>query len=241
MSEAYEVRLADFSGSLDLLLHLVRSAKMNIEDIRLSEITDQYLEYMDQADGLDMERASDFLETASVLILIKSRCLLPQLPEAAEEEADPEQELLERMRLYAVFQAAAEPLRQREQSGADYFYKLPEDVYSEEAEARLVNADAGSLRSMVRLLAKRSRRGPEARPVHRVEPEAYSVRTQKELLLLRLRRGPFLFAELFSTASPRLEIVVTFAALLELWGAGAVRLTQSRPFAALEVEREESA
>lgn len=239
MREPYEVRLADFQGSLDLLLHLVRSAKMNIEEIPLAEVTDQYLAYMNQVDEVDMERASDFLETASALILIKSRSLLPEPASAEEgEEPDPEVELRQRLRLYAIFQSAAGPLRRREESGARYFYKLPEDLYSEEAGARLVNADAAALRDVYAALAGRSGRAPQPEPTHHVTPEVYSVRRQKQRLLLRLEEGPFSFADFFDAAAKRLEIVVTFMALLELWGAGLLRLEQSRPFASIEIAGE---
>ena len=237
MTTGYEVRLADFSGPLDLLLHLVRHAEMNIEDIRLAEVTDQYLEYMDQVGEVDMDRASDFLETASILVLIKSRSLLPAaVPEnAAEDAPDPEQELLERMRLYAVFQSAAEPLRRQAAAGSKYFCKLPEDLIREEAEVRLSNADAQTLRATLAALLKRRPKSPAPEPVHHVAPEVYSVRRQKERLLLRLEQGPFLFSDLFDPASPRLEIVVTFMALLELWALGDLELEQSRPYAAITV------
>ena len=236
MSSTYEVRLDAFEGSLDLLLHLVRSAKMEIGRIRLAEITDQYLEFMSQVDEVDMERASDFLETASILILIKSRSLLPvPVAETDGEEPDPEAELLERMRLYEVFRQAAEPLRRRQQAGAEYFYKLPEDLFTDEAEKRLLDADAEMLRAAYAAMMRRRRETPEAAPVHHVAPETYSVARQKERLLLRLERGPFSFGSLFTPGSPRLEIVVTFMALLELWGAGLLRLEQSRPYTAIEV------
>lgn len=238
MSGGYEVRLADFHGSLDLLLHLVRSTRMNIEDVRLAEITDQYLEYMDQVGEVDMERASDFLETASVLVLIKSRSLLPAPPPLTEDEPDPEQELRDRLQLYAVFQSAAGPLRSQAEAGARYFYKLPEDLFTEEAETRLLNADAERLRDLYVDLTGRPPRPAAPEPVHHVAPETYSVRRQKQRLLLRLEKGPFCFGELFDVTAPRLEVVVTFMALLELWGAGLLRLEQSRPFAAIEVRRE---
>lgn len=236
MSGIYEVRLEDFRGSLDLLLHLVRSAKMEIGNIRLAEITDQYLAYMSQAGEVDLERASDFLETASVLVLIKSRSILPAPPPAAEpDEPDPEAELLERMRLYALFQDASGPLRRQAEAGSQYFYKLPEDLVSAAAEERLTGADLQTLRDVYRELLARQAAGPESEPVHHVAPEPYSVRRQKQRLLLRLEKGPFSFGDLFGSTSPRLEIVVTFMALLELWAAGSLRLEQSRPFSSIEV------
>lgn len=237
MSTPYEVHLGDFSGSLDLLLHLVKEAKMDIADIRLAEITDQYLMYLEEVREVDMDRASDFLETASILLLIKSRALLPGPPAVPEgEENDPEQELLERMRLYAVFQSASGPLRNLEDGGSRYFYKLPEEPpENEEAYIRLSNADTAALReAFLGVLRRRTRQRREP-PVHHVAPELFSVPRKKDELRTRIRTGPFSFASLFDAAAPVQEIVVTFMALLELWGAGELNLAQRRPYAAIEV------
>ena len=93
---AYEVNLKEFQGPLDLLLHLIEQAEVDIKDIFISEITAQYLEYMGQIDTLDMDTASEFLTMAATLLEIKSRALLPRPPEPAEEgEETPEQALAE--------------------------------------------------------------------------------------------------------------------------------------------------
>lgn len=237
MTAPYEVHLKDFDGSLDLLLHLVRKSKMDIADIRLAEITDQYLAYLDEVDSLDMERASDFLETASILVLIKSRALLPATPaEPADDKEDPEQDLLDRMQLYAVFKEASRPLRELEEDGARYFYKLPEEIpENDQAQIRLSNADTDALReAFLGLIARRAKKSVKA-PVHHIRHETFSVSRKKEALRHRLKRGSFLFASLFDAAAPVVEIVVTFMALLELWGAGELDVLQSRPYAAITV------
>ena len=95
---AYEVNLKEFQGPLDLLLHLIEQAEVDIKDIFISEITAQYLEYMGQIDTLDMDTASEFLTMAATLVYIKSRSLLPKPPKENTEEEDPADALIRQLR-----------------------------------------------------------------------------------------------------------------------------------------------
>ena len=95
---AYEVHLKEFDGPLDLLLHLIEQAKVDIKDIFISEITNQYLSLMEELDELDMDTASEFLTMAATLVYIKSRSLLPKPPKEAEEEEDPEEALVRQLK-----------------------------------------------------------------------------------------------------------------------------------------------
>ena len=105
-------KLARFEGPLDLLLHLVSKAKIDLQDIFVSEITEQYLSYMEEIKELDMDRASEFLNMAATLLYIKSRSLLPARREETEDEnfVDPETELIERLRAYKLYKEASERL-----------------------------------------------------------------------------------------------------------------------------------
>lgn len=237
MHDPYCVKLKDFEGSLDLLLHLVRSAKMDIMTIHLSEITDQYLEYMAQIHEIDMDRASDFLETASILLLIKSRSLLPQAPKQ-EENDDPEMELKERLRLYEIFQMASQLLIHKEEIGPEHFYRTVPQAVEEDDPSPLPEMDAEDLRkAFVEILSKRKEPPKkEEKPVHTVQQEIFSVHKQKKVLLeLLMTCKATTFRALFSKASTREEIVVTFSALLELWAAGQVQVSQRRPFSTIEI------
>ena len=122
--DSYRVRLENFEGPLDLLLHLIKEAKMDIAEVRLSEITEQYLEYLNDLDSLDMEKASEFIEMAATLLEIKSRKLLPRLDEQIEEEENPEQKLLRQIEEYKLFKEASEKLREKEE--INRLYKEPE-------------------------------------------------------------------------------------------------------------------
>lgn len=99
---AYEVHLKEFDGPLDLLLHLIEQAKVDIKDIFISEITNQYLSLMEELDELDMDTASEFLTMAATLVYIKSRSLLPKPPKEAEEEEDPEEALVRQLKEYKL-------------------------------------------------------------------------------------------------------------------------------------------
>ena len=124
---AYEVHLKEFDGPLDLLLHLIEQAKVDIKDIFISEITNQYLSLMEELDELDMDTASEFLTMAATLVYIKSRSLLPKPPKEAEEEEDPEETLVRQLKEYKLFKQAGEKLNELSAGMRGVFSRLPEE------------------------------------------------------------------------------------------------------------------
>ena len=124
----YYVSLKQFEGPLDLLLHLITRAKVDIKDIFVSEITEQYLASMGSVDELDMDTASEFLTMAATLLEIKSRALLPRPPEPAEDgEETPEQTLIRRLEEYKLYKESAGRMKEFEQAAMQVFSKLPEE------------------------------------------------------------------------------------------------------------------
>ena len=119
-------KLKDFDGPLDLLLTLIGKAQIDIRDIFVSEITDQYLEIVRNAPDLDMDEASDFLLMAATLLEIKSRAMLPRPPKN-EDETDPETELIRRLEEYKRFRETAESMKEFEEAAKRVFTKLPEE------------------------------------------------------------------------------------------------------------------
>ena len=118
---AYEVQLKQFEGPLDLLLHLIARAKVDICDIFVSEITEQYLASMADIDSLDMDTASEFLTMAATLLEIKSRALLPRLPDPEEEgEETPEQALIRRLHEYRAIKEGAAEMQSIERAAAEF-------------------------------------------------------------------------------------------------------------------------
>ena len=120
-------RLKDFDGPLDLLLTLVGKAQIDIKEIFVSDITDQYLSIVRNAPDLDMDEASDFLVMAATLVEIKSRAMLPRPPAPEEGEEDPETELIRRLEEYRRYKESAEELRDFEEAAKHVFTKLPEE------------------------------------------------------------------------------------------------------------------
>lgn len=211
----YEFKLSNFEGPLDLLLHLIKDAKIDIKDIFLSQVTDQYLSYMQQLDTIDMEKASDFLDVAATLLEIKSGALLPKLEEVMPDEDDPKQRFIRLLEEYNMLQAAAHNLKPFETVGR--YYREPGPGAGDE---RIVLTDFnldGLLEAFSRLLAKvdMSRRAQDS--PREIRRDRFTLPQQISLLRSALTDHERLnFTELFDDQSTRGEVITTFQALLEL-------------------------
>ena len=124
----YSTKLKNFEGPLDLLLHLIKEAQIEIKDIFVSEVTDQFLKYMDGLSVLDVDKTSEYLNMAATLLEIKSKAILPKIDETFDEE-DPEQTLIRQLEEYKLFKEASAKLK--EQENVDRFYKEPDDDVGE--------------------------------------------------------------------------------------------------------------
>ncbi len=227
----YRVRLDVFEGPLDLLLHLIKKNEVDITDIPISAITEQYLQYLDLMRELRLDVAGEFLVMAATLMLIKSRMLLPSDEEDEEEEADPRHELVQQLLEYQRYREAALALAERPLLHRDVFVRPPDAALEPEPVPLQVGL-WDLVEALQRLL---SRRTPA--PRHTVELEPVSLRKCAEQLLLHLRsRRRVRFEELFDADSSRLQIVATFLALLELVRLGAVAALQEHWQAPIEIE-----
>ena len=206
---AYSVHLKQFDGPLDLLLHLIEQAELDIKDIFVSEITQQYLAYMEALDELDMDTASEFLTMAATLLYIKSRQLLPRPPREAEEaqEEDPEQALIRQLREYRAFKEASAGLDALFHAAQDSFTRLPEDVPlpPPRVEIEGVTQD-GLYRAFLQLLERRAEQ-PRLHELHDVRPDRYTMRGCLGGIRAKLREadGPVRFASLFAPEADKLE------------------------------------
>lgn len=218
------VQLEIFEGPLDLLLHLIKKNEVSITDIPIATITEQYLSTLELIQSLNLDVAGEFLVMAATLIHIKSRMLLPPGEEEDEEEegGDPREELIRRLLEYQRFKEAAEELEKREILRRDVFVRpseVPDEMESVEFEVL-------SLFDLISALRHVLDRFPEER-VHEVTLERISVREKMSSLLDDLhRRGKVIFQSLFEAAVSRLEVVVTFLAMLELVKIRAIRVAQ---------------
>ncbi|MFQ3577724.1 MAG: segregation/condensation protein A [Verrucomicrobiia bacterium] len=219
MGSEYKVRLEVFEGPLDLLLYLVRRSEVDIYDISLEKITSQYLAYLEAAASLDLELAGDFFVTASTLIYIKSRELLPvdqQPPPSGEDEdeQDPRWELIRQLIEYKKFKEAAAELQAREGERERMFPRRPPTPLHAEAKPPLEPLSLAELLKAFNQVLKRLRNAAEITEVY---DEHHTVGDKMVAILKMLeRRRVIEFTELFHPNCSRIEMVVTFLALLEL-------------------------
>ena len=235
----YSIHIEQFDGPLDLLLHLINDAKIDIEDVFVSEITSQYLSYMSELDRLDMDAASEFISIAATLLYMKSKQMLPRTEPETEEEEDPGERLIRQLHDYRLFKEASARLYDRLSEADESFTKLPEDVLLPPPEFRLTNATIEGLREAFLEILKRNAQRPDTDrdPVRAIRADAFTVRNQigKVRSALRARRS-LSFDSLFEEHAGRMEIIVTFMALLEMLAHGELSVRQERPFAPITIQ-----
>jgi segregation and condensation protein A len=224
------VSLDTFEGPLDVLLHLIREQKMEIFDIPIAQLTEQYLEILEAQQPLNLEYAGDYLVMASTLTQIKSRMLLPR-PQLDEdgEEVDPRAELVAQLLAYEQYRAAAAELEERPRLGRDVFTRrrFPE---ADEVERPLPDPDLDAMLAAFRRVLKRV--GGEVR--HQVFMDTMSVRERMSFVLERLKQGSLLLEELLESPG-REAIVTTFLAILELWRNQAISVVQESCYASISI------
>ncbi len=231
--EPYTVKIDVFEGPLDLLLHLIKQNQIDIYDIPIALVTEQYLDYIRIMKALDLTIAGEFLVMAATLMYIKSRMLLPAPIEEEEEEGeDPRAELVQRLVEYKRFKEAAVRLSQQALLGVDVFIRPAREI---EAEAGEIEADLFHLIDALRELLKRQ----EIEDFHDVTLERVTLRDKMTELWEKLQgaKEAVAFSELFAPLSSRLELIVTFLALLELIRSGMLRAYQRDVFGPVWVTR----
>lgn len=225
------IHLKQFDGPLDLLLHLISKAKVDIRDIFVSEITEQYIASVSQAEDIDMDDASEFLAMAATLLEIKSRALLPRPPKDEDEE-DPEQALIRQLEEYKRFKETAENLQAFEKAAAAMYGKLPEEypLPPPSLELNGLTLD-GLMEAFARILNRKPEEPEEVALVSReIRRDSYTIQACMGHILKRLRRGSVGFESLFSDAPCREEVVTLFLALLEVLRLGRAHIDQSGTF-----------
>ena len=228
----YVVKLQDFEGPLDLLLHLIGRAKLDIHDIFVSEITDQYLVSMKGVEELDMDTASEFLSIAATLLLIKSRSLLPRPPQIAEEEEEnPELALIRRLEEYKQFKEAGEQLRPYEQEFLGTYFKLPEEFPEPKAQLDFTGVTMEDLYAAFKAILDKKAVPEEPDKPREIPKDTYTISGRMRHIRTMLGHArEILFNELFEKDRNRMEVVVTFMALLELIQKSEVWVRQKEPF-----------
>jgi segregation and condensation protein A len=228
----YKVKLQQFEGPLDLLLFLIKKEEINIYDIPIAEITQQYLEYIRMLEFLNLELAGEFLVMAATLMRIKARTLLPVRPDEAEEEEDPRAALVQQLLEYQKFKEAASQLEAMEYQRRLVFPRPePEDgdaVVDVEYTYNLFEL----ISAFKKVLDKAQVRYIEIRP------EEISLEERIEALKARIdEAGKMAFGDLFAADTTKMDLVVTFLALLEILKMGFATARQTKPFGEIWIQR----
>jgi segregation and condensation protein A len=227
--DALEVFLDAFEGPLDLLLYLIRRQNLNILDIPVLKITQQYMEYIGLMRELRLELAAEYLVMAAYLAEIKSRILLPK-PSLEEDVGDPRMDLIRRLQEYERFKSAAETL--------DTLPRVGREIHIAQARPDLVAKTnplpAPTLRELLEALRDAFQRA-EMFTHHQISKEPLSVRERMSKILARLRAGPADFLDLIDPSEGRAGVVVCLLAILELARGALLEVVQDKAFGTLRV------
>lgn len=241
------VKLEAFEGPLDLLLHLLEKNKVNIYDIPIVEITNQYMEYIREMQRQDLNVMSEFLVMAATLLDIKSRMLLPkQETVEGEEEEDPRAELVRQLIEYKMYKCISYELKDRQMDAERVWFKaptIPEEVaqYEEPIDLTELVSDVTlkKLNDIFQAMMRRQedRIDPIRSKFGRIEKEEVSLEDRTAYLRdYALRHHAFSFRSLLEAQSGKMEIIVTFLAVLELIKTGEITIRQDHTFDDIRIE-----
>ena len=237
MTDDYKVKLEVFEGPLDLLLFLVKRDEIDIYDISIERITRQYLEYLQAFRELNIEVAGEFLVMAANLVYMKSRSLLPvdqQPPDEEAEEDDPRWELIRQLIEYKKFKEVAVDLHSREIEQQHRFARAAN--YSPELALAPLRLGEVGIFQLINAFQNVIKRIEARQDLREIFDDQFTVSDKIEVILRRIGSGGQLrFSELFEGIASRVEIVVTFLALLELIRLKQVRAMQTDPLGEIEI------
>lgn len=233
------IKIDNFEGPLDLLCHLIDKNKMDIYDINLNEITDQYIQYLKEMEELNLDIASEFIVMASTLLLIKSKNLLPK--QEKEEEELTEEELIKRIIDYKKYKEISKKLRENFEIYANRFYKLPEDIelpkrhLTQEFTPDLIPDLYKKLIENVEIRINQNAKNIEKIAI----TDTYTVASKvKEMFRVLIKNKRFVFNKLFSIkVRNKQEVVTAFSGLLEMSRRNKVSTNQEKIFGDITVEK----
>lgn len=234
----YKIKLAQFEGPLDLLLHLIKRAKIQICEIFVSEITHQYLDYISEMDNVDLEKASEFIEMAAYLVEIKAKALLPKPEVITQQEEDDGSELIRRLEEYELYKNASEKMKKSET--VRIFFRPPDPKVGDE---RITLKDMtleglfAALQKIYTRIEKRSLTITE----REILRDPFTVAEKIELIESVLNVRPRVrFDELFKENCTKNEVITTFQALLELMKLQYLEVTQEETFGEILLIKKEN-
>ena len=225
----YTTILDNFEGPLDLLLYLIKQEKIEIKDIFISKVTEQFLDYMKGLPYIDIDKASEYLAIASAILEIKAKSLVPAIVEPEDDEEDSESVLIRALEEYKLLKEESAKLKELETIG--YYYKDPDKNVGE---ARIVYKDFnldGLLKAFTELMLRREARMRDEGIQREIPKDVYTIPDRANYICSSVQeRGSVEFEELFSPHAGKNEIITTFQALLELLKYQFVKVEQDAVF-----------
>lgn len=238
-TKKYAIKVDNFEGPLDLLCHLIDKNKMNIYDINLSEITDQYINYLKEQEKLNLEIASEFIIMASTLLYLKSKNLLPKQEE--EEEEITEEELIRRIIEYKKFKEISKVLKEQYKNNSNRYFKLQEEIKLPKQKIEK-NYESMLIPEMYKKVVERNEEkvNQNAKNIEKIAiTDNYTVASKvKEMFKALIKNKKFTFNKMFSLKKHnKQEVVTAFSGLLELSRRSKVLTKQEELFGDIEVEK----
>ena len=238
-TKKYSIKLENFEGPLDVLCHLIDKNKMDIYDINISEITDQYIEFIKQMKEMNLDITSEFLVMSSTLLYLKSKHLLPKVEE--DEEEITEDELIRRIIEYKKYKEITKKLRENFENYSKRFYRIPEEIKLPKQKIE-VEYNAEIIPDLYKKLLQRNtdKINENASKIEKIAiTEAYPViNTVKEMYRALIKYKKFTFNKLFSVKKQsKVEVVTAFSGLLEMSRRNKITTEQNELFGNIEVEK----
>ena len=241
---SYKIMIDAFEGPMDLLLHLIDKAQIDIYDIPINHITEQFIQYIYHMEELNLDIASDFLVMAATLVEIKSKLLLPYEKQDSSlqlemEELDPRAELVRRLVEYKKYKAVSEELRLFEDVQSKIYYKPREDLFNyDENEFELEGLDINLLLKSISKIIKKRSKSDRVLTINEIQRDEYTleqcIKDIQNILKIELRLK---FSNLIDENSTRKEIIVCFLSILELIRMKEIKVIQEEDFSDLIIIR----
>lgn len=233
--DSFVVKIENFDGPLDLLWFLIRRSKIDVNDIFVSQITEQYLQSISNIESLDLEKASDFIEVAACLIEIKSKAMLPKPSAPLEDEDSPEKELIRRLEEYRIYKEASVKMKEQETIGMHY--RAPDNSVGT---PRLVLSDmniSGLVKALQKLFGKIEQKAQENQ-LRNIRKDRFTVAEKmNQIMEVFALNDEVKFYDLFDNDYNKSEIITTFQAMLELLKNQFFTAEQEHPFAEIILHR----
>ena len=232
-----EIKINEFEGPLDLLLHLIKESKMDIFDLKIEVITDQYLEYINKMEEMNLNIASSYLVMAAELIEMKSRMLLPRHEEAEEQEEDPQEQLVNRLIEYQRYKDLTKEFKELEEERHKVYTKSPENIKEYLPEVEVISNTDVTLDDLIKAFQKFLERQKENEPLStKVTKKEMSVEDRrKSIRNILKKKHKFNFLELFDVLTKE-YVVVTFLAILEMARQNELIIVQESNFGEIVCE-----